>query len=197
VKPSSLKIGDIIEFTDKSTALYVGKYDAISFEANDVGNNYTYRSGRNERYTIFVSKKSKEKRHFYIESYDIKDGGRLKSVQSIKIYQVVNHINVSQEGAYERINKAYRHYNRLLPILQDSVFSFEEAKYNFPATSQYPYYIYNKYPIYDIIINEQSISYKSCYNNESDITNIIWMTLGNSKICITNSKDELKHLKIA
>ncbi len=187
VKPSDLIIGDIIEFADKRTALYVGKYDGIQFEHVDHRDNNTWRQ---ENFTQVTSKLSKEKRHFYIESYD--DRPSLCSVQSLKIFRVKDHIDLTQQRAYERIYKAYRYWATWTPILKDSIFNVEVAKYKSETVNKF-YHSYYSY--YEIVINEHKVSYKTRYESKVPLINLIWMTLGNSKVCINFDKDSMNLLE--
>ena len=124
--------------------------------------------------------------NFYIENYKT-NRLTLESVQSLKIYKVTDHINISQENAFEKISKSYVYWNKYTPIIKESKFIYD--KIILKNVNKY----YHENPINNININEQSISYRSTYyynKEQKDIEQyIIWLTLGNFKLCINLSKD--------
>jgi DNA-directed RNA polymerase subunit H (RpoH/RPB5) len=175
IKPSELKIGDVIEFANKTQALFVGRYNSVSSFSDDS-------KWSIQRISTTTIKREKEKRYFYIT--DFTGSPRLESVQSPKIYQINKHINLSQEEALKKICKAYRTYDQHIPIIADSVFSAEKVEFEVQICS--------RYPVIEVNIQGQTVIYKSTYDPKAKFTFLIWLTLGDSKICLNYNEESRK-----
>jgi hypothetical protein len=193
IKPSDLKIGDVIEFANKTKALYVGKYNSITFTHERYPSADRWFSD-NCHYELYTSKKAKEKRHFYITHYEDKNCSRLNSVQALKIYKVHSHVELSQEDAFKLICKSYRTYDSYIPILENSTFYVEEVNYTRQNDSFSNSYYYD-YPTSDVEIVEQNLRYRTCYDHKSVKTSLIWMTLDKCKVCLNVGEDHIRFFK--
>ncbi len=193
IKPSDLKIGDVIEFANKTKALYVGKYDAITFTHERCAYAGQWFNGCCN-YEEYTSKRAKEKRHFYVTHYEDKTRSELHSVQSLKIYKVHSNVEFSREEALELICRFYSTYDSYIPILENSKFYVEEINY-VRKNDYFANSYYYDYPTSDVEISGQALRYKTHYDSKSSKTSLIWMTLDKCKVCLNVSEDHIRFFK--